>query len=162
MKTQIIIFLLSACVLAHAATPVNIPLYFVGLNNNDTENGAMWLSADNPGSSTVDPIDPNQIRAELCDNILTIHENIPGVVVLTVINQNNGQRIVFAEIVDQTISVKLEEVATYLIYIDIKDGESLTGKFSYPYASGDKQMLNGQLYIRAENGVYTLQGAKLQ
>ena len=163
MKTQIIIFLLSACVLAHAATPMNIPLYYInGNGNNTTTSPAEWLSSDSPGSSTVDPIDPNQIRAELCDNILTIHENIPGVIVLTVINQNNGQRIVFAEIVDQTISVKLEEVATYLIYIDIKDGESLTGKFSYPYTSGDKQMLNGQLYIRAENGVYTLQGAKLQ
>ena len=151
---------MSAALPAQAEQPVNIPLYLVGLNNEEIVS-AKWLTADSPGSSTVDPIDPNQIRAELCDNILTIHENIPGVIVLTVINQNNGQRIVFAEIVDNTTSVTLEEMATYLIFIDIQDGEALTGKFSYPYNAGEKQMLNGQLYIRSENGVYTLQGTKL-
>ena len=145
-----------------AAAPVNIPLYYANGGGNGTNIATdTWLAADGPGSSTVDPIDPNQIRAELCDNILTIHEDIPGVIVLTVINQNNGQRIVFAEIVDNTTSVTLEEMATYLIFIDIQDGEALTGKFSYPYNAGEKQMLNGQLYIRSENGVYTLQGTKL-
>lgn len=143
-----------------AATSVNIPLYYD--SSDDGNITIQSITADNSGSTTVTPVDPNLIRAELCDNILVIHENIPDVIFLTVTNQNNGQRIVFAEPIDNTTSVELEEMATYLIFIDIQGRETITGKFSYPYIAGEKQMLNGQLYIRAENGVYTLQGTRYQ
>ena len=74
--------------IAYAGSTVNIPLthgYNIPCSYTITE------SADDPGSSTVDPVDPNQAKAELTGNTLKVYEGLEGEAQISVNNMTHPQ-----------------------------------------------------------------------
>lgn len=145
---------------ARAEQPVNIPLYFVGLNNDELVS-AKWLTADSPGSSTVDPVDPNQAKVELTGSTLVVEENVEGNVDITIRNYDFGKTILYTRF-DQSLSIQLSDTATYLIIMRFEDMRTAYGKFNYPASLSRKEMKNGQLYIRRGTSIYALPGTKVK
>lgn len=48
-------------------------------------------SDDGPGSSTVDPIDPNQLKVELNGCMLSVYENVEESVEIMISNSEHGE-----------------------------------------------------------------------
>lgn len=150
---------------ARAEHAVNIPLYFNVRVSNDkatyTAVTSMEMAADGPGSSTVDPVDPNQATAELTGSTLVIHEYVDGNVEITVRNYELSKTILFTRF-DDSLSIQLTDAAIYLITMRFEDQRTAYGVFSYPTSYGKKEVKNGQLYIRRGNSIYALPGTKVQ
>lgn len=119
----------------------------------------MSNTGDDPGSSTVDPVDPNQLTAELKGNTLTVYENLEGVVSVSV--RSSTGTIVLSQVrFEQFISVALPEPGIYEIHLFHPETRSVYGKFRYT-AAPQKMMQNGQMSIRYNNCDYTPNGAKI-
>ena len=170
MRTRTIIILgalaglgcLFASLPVRAEQTVDVPLYFGGLNTGSyTATTSSSLSADSPGSSTVDPVDPNQATAELTGSTLVLQENVEGSVDIMLRNYDLGETILFTRF-DHSLTIQLNDTATYLIIMRLEDTRMIYGLFSYPASFSRKEMKNGQLYIRRGSSIYALPGTKVQ
>lgn len=150
---------------ARAKHPVEIPLYFSGLASNegkaDSVETAIAMVADSPGSSTVDPVDPNLAKAELTGSTLVVHEYVEGSVEISIRNYEFGDIILYTRF-DHSLTIHLTDAAIYFITMRFEDRRTAYGVFSYPVSYGKKQMKNGQLYIRRGSSIYTLPGTKVK
>ena len=147
---------------ARAEQPVTIPLYFGGINTESyTANPVTNLAADGPGSSTVDPVDPNQAKAELTGNTLIVQEHVNGNVEIMISNYDNGETILYTRF-DDSLTIQLTDTANYLLRMRFEDGRVAYGLFSYPPFINGKEVKNGQLYIRHGYSIYALPGTKVK
>ena len=162
----ILILVCAVCVVlpVQAEIPVEIPLYFFGFYSGydgvHIYNNQM-LTADSPGSSTVEPVDPNQVKVELDGCTLSVHENAEGSVEIMISNDDLHKTLLYTRF-DDLLTVQLTDTATYSIIIRLEDMPLAYGRFSYPAFLNKKVMRNGQLYIRQGNSIYALPGTKVE
>ncbi len=135
---------------------------------------------DDSGSSTVDPVDPNQIYATLTGDVLTVHNRTGAQVTFTLNNtsvnnaaarvRKNGQPTTFTE----SISVELTEDGLYEIWLTSEEWNySIFGTINYVRsattitkedpASTTKKVLRGtQILIERSDKTYTLTGQEVK
>ena len=154
MKRILIAIGICACMgiqSVHAELSMDIPLFYFAV---DVSN-----SCDDPGSSTIDPVDQNQLTAELKGNTLTVYEKLEGEVYIYVRN-SSGPVVLQPVVFDQSISVELPEPSYYEIYMWHLVAGSVYGKFRYTEVP-QKIIQNGQMSIRFNNCDYTPSGVKI-
>lgn len=146
-----------------AEIPVEIPLYFFGFYSGDegVHISNQMLTEDSPGSSTVEPVDPNLAKVELDGCTLFVHENAEGSVEIMISNDDLRKTLLYARF-DNLLTVQLTDTATYSIIIRLEDMPLAYGRFRYPAFLNKKVMRNGQLYIRQGNSFYALPGTKVE
>ncbi len=147
-------------------------------NTNHTDTIPMY-SRDDSGSSTVDPVDPNQIYATLTGDVLTVHNNTGAQVTFTVNNisvknvaarvRSNVEPVSFTE----SISVELSEDGIYEILLTSEEWNyTVFGTVNYIRSGTDvikedttsatKKVLRGtQILIEREGKTYTLTGQEI-
>ena len=135
---------------------------------------------DDSGSSTVDPVDPNQIYATLTGDVLTVHNRTGAQVTFTLNNtsvnnvaaraRKNGQPTSFTE----SISVELTEDGLYEIWLTSEEWNyTVFGTVNYIRSGTDvikedttsatKKVLRGtQILIEREGKTYTLTGQEVK
>ena len=137
---------------------------------------------DDPGSSTVDPIDPNQVVVTLKGDELTIRENSGEEITYNLEKHETGERReargerrvegVQSNTFHNIVTVRLTEEGEYqLVLTNPKWPYSIIGRFSYPRATNSidpipnpydskarKVLINGQLFILRDGHIYTLTG----
>ena len=147
------------------ATPVDtIPLY----------------ASDDPGSSTVDPVDPNQVVVTLKGDELTIRES-SGEEIMMALSLNQGDasvpafnRVQRTQSFQNELTVTLTEEGLYRLELSNPSwGYNIFGTFNYPQRkdaidqnvvptpAAQKIIRNGQLLIRKGEKIYTVQGAEV-
>lgn len=135
---------------------------------------------DGPGSSTVEPVDPNEIVATLKNGVLCITEYIGKEIsykISKLSSPNNmlaAKRALKDDTFTQSVSIPLTENGTYLLELTHPDWNyTITGTFEYngtqsveeqkPLISTAKKLLrNGQLVILVGDRTFTLTGTPLQ
>ena len=130
---------------------------------------------DDSGSSTVDPVDPNQIYATLTGNVLTVHNNT-GVRITLAINtvsvnsgaarvRKNAEPVSFTD----SISIELTKEGEYEILLMSEEWNyTIFGTFNYTRStlgtlretpSDEKKILRGtQIFIEREGKTYMITG----
>lgn len=132
---------------------------------------------DDPGSSTVDPVDPNQVVATLQGNQLTIHENM-GVDITYSLHHNAPAQAPAQHQAPQSdtfrdeVTIQITESGEYLLQLTNPSwGYTIVGRFTYisegierieSASSPQKTLINGQIYILRGDRVYTLQGQEVR
>ena len=133
---------------------------------------------DDPGSSTVDPVDPNQVVATLQGDQLTIHENM-GVDITYSLQHNAPAQTPAQHRTPQTqtfrneVTVQITESGEYLLQLTNPSwGYTIFGQFNYvaegieniqPSDTGvQKEFRDGQLLIRRGDKIYTVTGQQIQ
>ena len=148
-----------ACmIMAFAGLTVNIPLTH---GNVISDSATMTASTDDSGSSTVDPIDPNQAKAELTANTLKVYEGLEGNVQIKVENRTHRQ-VVLQTSFDESVTITLTDTAQYAIHLFHPEIGYVHGTFRYPADNAKKMMQNGQMFIRLGNHFYSPTGTKIQ
>jgi len=145
-------------ILTFAASTVTIPLthgYNIPCSCTITE------SADDPGSSTVDPVDPNQAKAELTGNTLKVYEGLEGNAQISVNNMTHPQ-VVLQTSFDKSVTLILTDTAQYSIQLYHPSIGFVYGTFRYPVDDARKVMMNGQMYILLDHHFYSPGGVKIQ
>lgn len=165
-KLAIVLGLFTCLQMLRASESVNIPLYSVTWNNVYTESIVTLSSGrnmrkDDPGSSTVDPLDPNLGRAELINNTLLVQESFEGSVQIVVSNVFTD-RIVLYDLFDGSITFTITDDATYMIYMRPTDGPDIYGYFIYPSGMAQKELKNGTVLIRRGAEIFSPSGMKIQ
>ena len=157
MKRFLSIIGICACALfVHADSTVTIPLYFgYNLPCSAVE------SADDPGSSTVDPVDPNQARVELTGNTLKVYEGLEGNTRLSVYNMTYRQ-VVLQTSFEESVQLTLTDTAQYSIQLCHPDLGTVYGTFRYPADNARKVMQGGRMFILFGNHFYSPGGVKIQ
>ena len=139
-----------------------------------------WRSGDGPGSTTVTPVDPNQVVATLNDNLLTIREQsgeeVTYSLAVTPISHAparhelpEAQKEVAADTFRNSVAVQLSEDGSYTLTLSKAGWENdIYGTFDYtasglqPIAATDaparKLLRNGQLFIQQGDKIFTLTG----
>ena len=128
---------------------------------------------DDPGSSTVDPVDPTQVVAVLNGNSLSIEEASGTYTQVTVTNSDPKNVIKRTMSFRSSISILLAYPDTYtLVLSNSKWDYTISGTFTYApqgiesIQSSDinikKILRNGQLLIQQGENVYTILGTPLQ
>lgn len=159
MKRFLSIIGVCLCALiAYAGSTVNIPLTH---GNVTSESATITDSADDPGSSTVDPVDPNQAKAELTGNTLKVYEGLEGDAQISVYNMTNPQ-VVLQTSFDESVTLTLTDTARYSIQLCHPSIGIVYGTFRYPVDDARKIMLNGKMYILLDHHSYTPSGVKIQ
>ena len=139
-------------------------------------------TGDDPGSSTVDPVDPNQVVATLQGNQLTIHEH-SGVDVTYSLQHNAPAQMPSLHRAPQSdtfrneVTVQITESGEYLLQLTNPSwGYTIVGRFNYvaegidnvnssSLQGGDRGRLiiqNGQLYILRGEKKYTVTGQEVR
>ena len=148
--------------------------------DNTTGSSVHLYARDDSGSSTVDPVDPNQIYATLMGDVLTVHNHTGAQVTFTLNNtsvhnvaaraRKNGQPTTFTE----SISVELTEDGLYEIWLTSEEWNySVFGTINYVRsattitkeepASTTKKVLRGtQILIERGDRTYTLTGQEVK
>lgn len=133
---------------------------------------------DDPGSSTVDPVDPNQVVATLQGDQLTIHENSGEDITYSLQNTSSQQapaqhRAPQSDTFRNEVTVQITESGEYLLQLTNPSwGYAIVGRFNY-VAEGikmtndqlqvtNKVIMEGQLFIRRGKKVYTITGQQIQ
>lgn len=164
MKRTPILLLLSGLLLwslSLCAQYENIPLYYYTPSGCDISNTVCHFeSGDDSGSSTVDPVDPNQVCALLVNNWLIVFENIVGDAQITVTTKD--YETIVNESFNVSISIPLSKRATYIIIMKFRNGRQVVGTFHYPSLKGRKILSNGQLMIQQSDKVFSIQGAAIK
>ena len=141
-----------------------------------------WRSGDGPGSTTVTPVDPNQVVATLNDNMLTIREQsgeeVTYSLAVTPISHAparhelpEAQKEVAADTFRNSVAVQLSEDGSYTLTLSKAGWENdIYGTFDYtasglqPIAATDaparKLLRNGQLFIQQGDKIFTLAGVQ--
>ena len=137
---------------------------------------------DGPGSTTVTPVDPNQVVATLNDNLLTIREQsgeeVTYSLAVTPISHAparhelpEAQKEVSADTFRNSVAVQLSEDGSYTLTLSKAGWENdIYGTFDYtasglqPVAATDaparKLLRNGQLLIQQGDKIFTLTGVQ--
>ena len=148
-------------------------------NTNHTDTIPLYAQ-DDSGSSTVDPVDPNQIYATLTGDVLTVHNRTGAQVTFTLNNtsvnnvaarvRTNAEPVSFTE----SISVELSEDGIYEILLTSEEWNyTIFGRVNYirsateitkeDPASTTKKILRGtQILIEREGKTYTLTGQEIK
>ena len=151
--------------------------FLVNVQHTDT---IPLYARDDSGSSTVDPVDPNQIYATLTGDKLTVHNNTGSQVTFTLNNTSvnniaarvraNTEPVSFTE----SISVELSENGIYEILLTSEEWNySVFGTINYvrygteitkeETSSTSKKVLRGtQILIEREGKTYTLTGQEVK
>lgn len=133
---------------------------------------------DGPGSSTVEPVDPNQVVATLQGDQLTIHENSGEDITYSLQNTSSQQapaqhRAPQSDTFRNEVTVQITEFGEYLLQLTNPSwGYAIVGRFNY-VAEGiemtndqlqvtNKVIMEGQLFIRRGKKVYTITGQQIQ
>ena len=137
-------------------------------------------TGDDPGSSTVDPVDPNQVVVTLKGDILTVKETSGDVITYSVqIESGNNapkrMQTLFANTFQNSVSIELTEEGLYQLNLSNPLWDyRIYGIFNYPQRhdaidttmaptpAAQKIIRNGQLLIRKGEKVYTLQGFEVK
>ena len=137
-------------------------------------------AGDNPGSSTVDPVDPNQVVVTLKGDELTIRE-MSGEEIMMALSLNQGDasvpafnRVQRTQSFQNELTVTLTEEGLYRLELSNPSwGYNIFGTFNYPQRkdaidqnvvptpAAQKIIRNGQLLIRKGGKIYTVQGAEV-
>ena len=144
--------------MAYGGSTVTIPLTH---GNSISNSSTHFDSTDDPGSSTVDPVDPNQAKAELTNNTLKVYEGLEGSVLISVCNMTNPQ-VVLNTLFDQTVILTLTDTAQYSIQLYHPSIGNVYGTFRYPMENARKVMQGGKVFISSGNQYYTPNGMKIQ
>jgi hypothetical protein len=159
MKRFLSIIGICACALfVHADSTVTIPLRF---GYSIPYSGTGMDSADDPGSSTVDPVDPNQAKAELTGNTLKVYEGLEGEALISVYNRTNPQLVLHTWF-DHSVTLTLTDTAQYNIQLSHPGLGTVYGTFRYPINNTRKVMQGGRLFILFGNHFYSPSGVKIQ
>ena len=148
--------------------------------DNTTGSSVHLYARDDSGSSTVDPVDPNQIYATLTGDVLTVHNRTGAQVTFTLNNtsvnnvaaraRKNGQPTSFTE----SISVELTEDGLYEIWLTSEEWNyTVFGTVNYIRSGTDvikevpasttKKVLRGtHILIEREGMTYTLTGQEVK
>lgn len=137
-------------------------------------------TGDDPGSSTVDPVDPNQVVVTLKGDVLTVKEMSGEEITLALsLTYNRNQmpalkRIPETETFRNEVTITLTEEGTYTLELTNPSwGYHIYGTFDYPQRKdaidqdivptpgAEKIIRNGQLLIRKGEKVYTVQGTAI-
>ncbi|MBO7502544.1 MAG: hypothetical protein J6T32_04925 [Paludibacteraceae bacterium] len=134
---------------------------------------------DDPGSSTVDPVDPNQVVATLQGDQLTIHENT-GVDVTYSLNHTapaqvpSHNRAPLVNTFQNKITIQITESGEYLLKLTNPSwGYTIFGQFYYapqgidqitndPAPITTKVIKDGQLFILRGEKVFTMTGQEVK
>lgn len=154
MKRILSIIGVCACALVYADSTVTIPMTYKNVES-------LTESADDPGSSTVDPVDPNQARVELTGNTLNIYEGLEGNAHISLYNMT-FPHVVLQTFFDESVTVTLTDTAQYRILLSNPNLGVVYGTFRYPVDQTRKVMQEGRLYILLGNHSYSLSGVKIQ
>ena len=154
MKRILSIIGVCVCALVYADSTVTIPMTY---KNVET----FTESADDPGSSTVDPVDPNQAKAELTGNTLKVYEGLEGNAQISVNNITHPQ-VVLQTSFDESVTLTLTDTARYSIQLYHPSIGFVYGTFQYPIDKVRKVMQNGRLFIRFGKHFYSPSGVKIQ
>ena len=137
-------------------------------------------AGDNPGSSTVDPVDPNQVVVTLKGDELTIRES-SGEEIMMALSLNQGDasvpafnRVQRTQSFQNELTVTLTEEGLYRLELSNPSwGYNIFGTFNYPQRkdaidqnvvptpAAQKIIRNGQLLIQKGEKIYTVQGAEV-
>ena len=134
-------------------------------------------TGDDPGSSTVDPVDPNQVVATLQGDQLTIHEH-SGVDVTYTLRHNAPAQMPArahtsaSDTFRNEITLQITESGEYQLLLTNPSWDySIYGTFFYSpqgiesvhsTSLPQKVLQNGQFYILRNGKVYTITGQKLK
>ena len=135
---------------------------------------------DGPGSSTVEPVDPNLIYATLTKDILAIYEKMDMEIGFTLYktpsaNQTPAvKRMIKATTFNDSVSTTITESGTYTIELTNPTWDyTIIGTFEYqvPQAventvantpAATKILRDGQLILMYEGKIYNVQGQQIQ
>lgn len=149
------------------------------LHENDVDTIPMFIK-DGPGTSTVEPVDPNQITVVLNGDQLTIHEYLGTEIsyVLTKAPSGNNMparnRKMASDTFSESVSIQLTESGLYTLTLTSPDWDySIVGTFEYDALQGveivetsvpaaQKILRDGQLFIRKGDKTYTVQGIEIK
>jgi len=154
MKRILSIIGVCVCALVYADSTVTIPMTYKNVES-------LTDSADGPGSSTVDPVDPNQAKAELTGNTLKVYEGLEGNAQISVNNITHPQ-VVLQTSFDESVTLTLTDTARYSIQLYHPSIGFVYGTFQYPIDKVSKVMQNGRLFIRFDKHFYSPSGVKIQ
>ena len=137
-------------------------------------------TGDDPGSSTVDPVDPNQVVVTLKGDVLTVKETSGEEITLELsLTDNRNQmpalnRVPETETFRNEVTITLTEEGIYTLELTNPSwGYHIYGTFRYPQRkdaidqnvvptpTAEKIIRNGQLLIRKGEKVYTVQGTEI-
>ena len=154
MKRILSIIGVCVCALVYADSTVTIPMTYKNVES-------LTESADDPGSSTVDPVDPNQAKAEITGNTLKVYEGLEGNAQISVNNITHPQ-VVLQTSFDESVTLTLTDTAEYNIQLYHPSIGFVYGTFQYPIDKVRKVMQNGRLFIRFGKYFYSPSGVKIQ
>ena len=154
MKRILSIIGVCVCALVYADSTVTIPMTYKNVES-------LTESADDPGSSTVDPVDPNQAKAELTGNTLKVYEGLEGNAQISVNNITHPQ-VILQTSFDESVTLTLTDTAQYSIQLYHPSIGFVYGTFQYPIDKVRKVMQNGRVLIRFGKHFYSPSGVKIQ
>ena len=132
---------------------------------------------DDPGSSTVDPVDPNQLVATLKGNQLTIHENMGTDITYTLQRNAPAQAPAIhnapkSDTFRDEVTIQITESGEYLLQLTNPSWDYIIyGQFYYapqgietlhPASAPQKVLIDGQIYILRGDIVYTIDGREVK
>lgn len=132
---------------------------------------------DDPGSSTVDPVDPNQVVVTLQGDQLTIHESSGVDVTYSLNNESVNQlpaqnRAPKAQTFRNEVTIQITESGQYLLQLTNPSwGYTIFGRFNYvaestehihPESAPHKMLKDGQIYIIRDSKTYTVMGQEIK
>ena len=156
--------------------------FYEGHNPPPTADTIPLYAQDDPGSSTVDPVDPNQVVATLQGDQLTIHENM-GIDITYSLNHEapaqmpSQYKAPLSNTFRDEVTIQITQSGEYLLQLTNPSwGYTIYGRFYYSpqgidqiesssLQGGDRGrliLLNGQLFILRGEKTYTLQGQEVK
>ena len=152
-------------------------LWRVGTQDNDT---LPLYIRDGAGTSTVEPVDPNQIVATLVGDMLSIYEYIGAEIGYKVSKASPGnnmparKRKMADDTFSESVSIQLKESGLYTLELTNPEwGYTIVGTFEYGGMQGiepvetvvpaaQKILRDGQLLIRKGDKTYTITGTEIR
>ena len=163
------------------ANPSMSSKYGCYYDSNEQQGDTVQLyrrSGDGPGSSTVDPVDPNQIVVILQQDLLIMREYTGEEIQYSLqkspakANAPAMSKRVQADSFRGSASLRLTENGTYRLDLTNPEWDySIYGEFDYgttdvepvkPDAAASKVIRNGHLLIQKGDKIYTLTGVEIQ
>ena len=150
---------------------------FNGVHTEDVDTIPLY-TGDGPGSSTIDPVDPNQVVVTLNGNELNIKESSGDEINYTLVLNKNKQAPTKEQTVQDnsfihSVSIELTESGYYTLRLtNPKWTNGLVGHFQYINTAIEevqsdekcnaKILCNGHLLIRVGERLYTPTGMQIQ
>ena len=135
------------------------------------------FARDDSGSSTVDPVDPNQVVASLRGNELIIQEFMGVEISYTLRHKEpaktpSSHRAPQSDTFRDEVTIPITEAGEYLLELTNPSwGYTIFGEFDYlpqgietvhSYSTQHKVLLNGRLYIHHGDHIYDTQGKMIK